>query len=525
MTKMSRESAAGAARSADEELVLALDQGGHSSRAIAFDASGRVLARSSRAVAEQRIGEDRVEQDAEELVQSLFDAAGETLAELGPRAPHVARAGLATQRSSLVCWDRESGVALSPVISWQDRRAAAWLDGFARDAEEVHRRTGLFLSPHYGASKLAWCLENLPDVARARERGRLALGPLASFLAFRLLRERPFVVDPANASRTLLYSLAEHDWDPFLCTRFGIPEELLPGCVPTRDSFGTFTAGGVEIPLCVLTGDQSAAIFAQGVPHSGTAYVNLGTGAFVQRPFTGELVLLPRLLTSIVSGASRDGGSAARLEVASENRTQDLAQGRPQHRREHRRGGSTFVIEGTINGSGSALRWIAAELGLRDVETELDGWLGTRRNPPLFLNGVSGLAAPYWAPRFASRFIGGGTPEERVVAVAESILFLVKIILDEMESVLPPARRLWVSGGLAQSDALCGLLADASALPVERSLDPEATARGLAWQTFGRGKCWLETGARTFAPRADASLAGRQARFRCELERALGLEP
>jgi glycerol kinase len=483
----------------EEALVLALDQGGQSSRAIVFDANGRAIAKGSRAVAERRIGDDRVEQDPEEIVRSLSEAGEEAVAALGSRAGDLAGVGLATQRSSLACWDRSSGRALSPVISWQDRRASAWLERFESDAQEIHRRTGLLLSPHYGASKIAWCLEHLPEVARARDEGQLSAGPLSSFLAHRSLRERPLAADPANASRTLLYSIAERGWDPWLCARFGIPREILPACVATHAEHGELDLARRRVPLRVVTGDQSAAIFAEGEPALDAAYVNLGTGAFVQRPLRGEPILLPRLLTSLVS--TRHGSRAPGADSA------------------------LFVIEGTINGAGSALRWIAEREKIADVEARLDAWLADVRDPPLFLNGVSGLAAPYWAPGFASRFVGEGSTAQRVVAVIESVLFLVTILLDEMRSSVAPPARIEVSGGLSRSDALCARLADAAELPVRRAADPEATARGLAWQVLGRDVSWRANDAQTFEPRDDPSLRRRRLRFREELERALGARP
>ena len=78
----------------------------------------------------------------------------------------------------------------------------------------VHAATGLRLSPHYGTSKIRWLLDHLPEVRRAADGGRLAVGPLVSFILFRMLRERPLVVDPANASRTLLWDLRSRAWSP-----------------------------------------------------------------------------------------------------------------------------------------------------------------------------------------------------------------------------------------------------------------------------------------------------------------------
>jgi glycerol kinase len=482
---------AGTTSRSQESCLLALDQGGSSTRAIAFDRRGEIVASSSVPVAEQRMGEDRVEQDPEELVLSLRSAALACVEELGPDgAGALACAGLATQRSSVACWDTETGAALSPVLSWQDRRAKTWLDGFADRAGDIRRRTGLLLSPHYGASKLVWCLHHIPELRRALDRGRLAFGPLASFLAFRLLDERPLAVDPANASRTLLWSLATRDWDPGLCGLFGVPMDALPRCVPTRHEFGTMDLGGRKLPLSILTGDQSAALFAWGPPRADTAYVNIGTGAFVQRPVDRAPDGLPRLLASLVASGA---------------------------------GAETYVVEGTINGAGSALRWIAGELGLGDVEPELAGWLAASSDPPLFLNGVSGLAAPFWVPEFESRFVGDGEPREKVVAVLESVVFLARAILEEMGTELAPPTRLQASGGLARLDGLCARLASLSDLPVDRALDPEATARGLAWLLSGAKEAWPESAPmRRFAPLEDPLLAVRYRRWRDEMDRALG---
>ena len=219
---------------ASDPLYLCLDQGGHASRALVFDRRGALQVSALREVEVREPRPGWVEQDPEELVASLPAVIANVIASLGARAGQIVNAGIATQRASLVCWDRHTGEALAPVISWQDWRASAWLDPFSAHASEVHQRTGLRLSPHYGASKMRWCLDHLPAVAAARREGRLAMGPLASFLLFRLLEEKPFLADPANAARTLLWNLRALDWDPWLLELFGIPSETLPRCVPTR---------------------------------------------------------------------------------------------------------------------------------------------------------------------------------------------------------------------------------------------------------------------------------------------------
>lgn len=472
-----------------ERLFLALDQGGHASRALVFNRQGALVAKTLREVRVHSQPPDRVEQDPEELVSSLQQVAAEVVQSLGTRAEAIGSAGLATQRSSIVCWDKFTGEALSPVISWQDRRAQAWLAPLTTQADEIHRLTGLRLSPHYGASKLRWCLDHLAPVKAALGQHRLAMGPLASFLLFRLLGKKPLFADPANAARMLLWNLQTADWDRQLLSLFGIPGELLPPCVPTHYAFGTLGVCRQAIPLTIMTGDQSAALFAHGAPAPDAAYINLGTGAFVQRALGRLPDEAPGLLTSIVYRDARQ---------------------------------TTYVLEGTVNGAGAALRWAERELGLADMDGQLPEWFSRETQLPLFLNGVSGLGAPFWVADFKSRFIGGGEPWQKAVAVAESIVFLLQTNLEIMKQHAPPLARMVVTGGLALNAGLCQRLADLSGLPLYRPVELEATARGTAFLLAGSPDSWPEEAPGTwFKPVANPALRKRYKDWREEMTRAV----
>ena len=208
------------------QVFVAIDQGGHATRASAYSVTGSLEGAALVTVATQRNALGHVEHDPEEIVASVGTALSELARIVAPG--RWAAAGLAVQRSSLVCWSADDGRALSPVLSWQDARNAAWLRGLARRAEDVQRLTGLTLSPHYGASKLRWCLDHLPEVRAAAARSGLRAGPLASYLLHRLLEERPLLADASTAARTLLWSPFERDWSAELLELFGIPREVLP---------------------------------------------------------------------------------------------------------------------------------------------------------------------------------------------------------------------------------------------------------------------------------------------------------
>ena len=476
----------------DEPLYLAIDQGTHASRALVVDRRGAIVATGARDIGLARPQPDWAEQDGEEVVASVFDAAAQAIGALGARRGALVAAGLSSQRSSAVCWDRVTGRALTPIFSWQDRRAHAWIRALEpQHGEWVHRATGLYLSPHYGASKLRWALDHVPAVRAAMEAGTLAWGPMTSFVAFRMLRERPLAADPQCAARTQLWNLAARDWDSRLLELFGLPAGFLPRTSQTRTHWGTFDCAGASMPLLAVNGDQSAAVFAFGWPEEDSAYVNIGTSAFVQRAVAITPPYVPRQLTGIIL----DDGER-----------------------------TLYTIEGNVNGAGTALEWMAREFGI-DPAAVLPDWLARpATDVPLFLNGIAGLGGPFWQADFPSRFVGGGQAWQKAVAVIESIAFLLQSNIDYMAPYVSAPRRVRVSGGVSRIDALCRTIATLAGVPVHRRDDPEASARGIAYLAAGYPGEWNNAVHEdVFEPREDAALALRYRRWREAMREATGV--
>lgn len=413
---------------------------------------------------------DRVEHSPDEVILSIRQVVEKVVENAGILNSTQIIAGLATQRSSIVCWDANSGEVLSPVISWQDCRAEKTISQLESSKEKVRTSTGLFLSAHYGASKINWCLQNLETVRQAYKENRLLIGPLSSYIGFQLLVEHPKIVDPANASRTLLWNAQTQGWDSELLKLFSVPEKVLPDCVHTNYHAGHIKLDDHMIPLELITGDQSAAVFAQGSPESSTIYINIGSGAFVQRINNGSKTS-DRLLESVV--------------YSDENEVIKMS-------------------EGTVNGAGNALRWFAETYQCPVLNHQLSKWLDEVTTPGIFINGVSGVGSPYWISHLSSRFYdvnhGGGEDcsesndglAEKAVAVVESILFLIQANLELLMKQQPEITKLYVTGGLTVQSGICQRLADLSDLPVYRPDQKEATAFGLAWLLANRPSSWLE---------------------------------
>jgi len=475
-----------------ETLTLAIDQGTHATRALVFDGHGRVLAHARRPVSLQVHSRAEIEQSPPEILDSLHTVVKEILQQPGIDAARIGSAGLATQRSSVLAWDRVTGRALSPVLSWQDTRTAANLEALGRHEAAIRERTGLRLSPHYGAGKLHWLLRHEAEVIAARERGVLTIGPLAAFLLHHLSETSGDVIDHANASRTLLWNLESRDWDPWLLGLFDIPREILPECRPIVADYGLTRIG--RIPLTAVNGDQTAALYATGMPAHDTLVVNVGTGAFVLLP-TGDS---RRSHLELLSGLSRSDG-----------RTAD------------------YYLEGTVNGAASALERVAHQYRVADWSAQASGWLDQVEVPPVFLNSIGGLGSPWWQPGPDPVFLPDGNgahiePARAMVAAIESIVFLIQANVERLRERIPAVRGIRISGGLAPLDGLCRKLANLTALSVERSSVVESTARGIAWLSAGCPDSWDPPGLeRRFLPKDDPRLGDRYARFRVALESAL----
>lgn len=485
---------------ADQALILIIDQGGHASRAQIIDQDGHIHGQGQVAIS-ARPGSDNsasahIEYTPETMLASLQEAIKRATASIDSTL--IRAAAMATQRSNIICWDKNTGQALSPIISWQDRRAHQWLMTKQTQASFVHTRTGLFMSPHYGASKLHWCLNNIDAVRQASRDNTLAWGPMSSWLTTQLCLEQPFVCDAVNASRTLLWSLQQCNWSAELVQLFELPATGLPLSVANQFDFGHLRMDKQSIPLRLITGDQAAALYATGRPQTDNAYITVGTGAFVLNPCGQQPVMDKQLLSSIVM-----------LDKT----------------------GPHYVLEGTVNGAGSALDHYAREFNQPDYISQLPMWLTQSANPPLFLNGFSGLGTPFMQANFTSRFIGDSDEINRLVAVIESIVFLLHCNLERMKLLNPTLQRVIIGGGLAQFDGFCQRLADLG-LPVIRPAHTETTSRGLAYlllqdlelrpnETVDQEyRAVLQTG-HTFTPQENPALTQRFQHWRQAMDRQI----
>ena len=455
-------------------VLLAIDQGTTSSRAVVFDpATFAVLGSAHQEIEQHYPADGWVEHEPEDLWYSVARTVREALANAGKSGKDVAAIGMTNQREMVLVWERASGRPVGRAIVWQDRRTSQFCRERKADEPMLRAKTGLVLDPYFSGTKLRWVLEHKPDVRAAAERGELAAGTVDSFLIWRLTGGAVHATDASNASRTLLFNIHDLQWDDELLAYFGVPRKLLPEVRPSAADFGVtkgldFLPDGV--PIRGVAGDQQAALFGQGCFAPGDAKCTYGTGAFYLRHTGDSPVSSPGgLLTTVAAMPSRT----------------------PQ-----------YAVEGAVFVAGAAVQWLRDGLHLftSAAESERLAKESNPAEPVLFVPGFVGLGAPHWVPEARGAIFGltrATTAADLARAALEGVAYQVADLVaagldwnrersDRVDSNIPGhsvpgSSALRVDGGMARNDWFVQFQADVLGVPVLRADQSEATALGAAF--------------------------------------------
>jgi glycerol kinase len=436
-------------------LILAIDQGTSSTKALVVDARGEVVGRALAPVSLSTPEPGWVQQDADEIWGSVQRAASEALDPATAR--RVISVGLSTQRESCVIWDRRTGEALTPVLSWQDQRTEATCAALrgAGYGAAIRRRSGLPLDPMFSAAKARWLLDRLPQGQARAKGGEICIGTIDAFLLSRFGGEA--VAEAGNASRTQLFDVVGAKWDDELLAIFDVPRAALPRVVASTGPFPN--ARGLSplpdgVPAGAVLADSHSALFAHGAFAPGPVKATQGTGSSI-------MGLVDR-------AAVRDGDAGAPgvcLTLA------------------WRLDEPALAYEGNIRSAGSTLIWAAELLGISTSElADLAATAADSRGVSL-VPAFGGLGAPWWdanASATATGFSFGATRAPFARAALDSIAHQIADVVDAFRFSGAPVEHLLVDGGPTRNDQLMQFEADMTGLPVERTPVAELSALGVA---------------------------------------------
>ena len=444
-------------------FVLALDQGTSSSRAIVFDAAGRIVSVAQRELAQHFPQPGWVEHDPVEIWNDQLACAREALAGAGLAASDIAALGITNQRETTLVWERASGRPIHRAIVWQDRRAEPLCARLREGpmADTIRDRTGLVIDPYFSGPKIRWILDHVPGAHEAARRGELAFGTVDSWLMWQLTGGALHATDVSNASRTMLWSLRRGEWDEELCEALGVPRGMLPQVHPSSHAYGRTRADLLGAPITIggVAGDQQAALFGQACFRPGMAKNTYGTGCFMLA-HAGER-FRPSGNGLVVTAAAQPGAQ-------------------PE-----------YAVEGSVFVGGAVVQWLRDGLGAISDSSDIEGLAASVPDAGgvILVPAFTGLGAPYWKPKAQGAILGlsRGTSVAHIARAAlESIAFqsaalLGAIARDAVDAGGAPIHELRVDGGACANNLLMQFQADLLGVPVVRPRVIETTALGAAY--------------------------------------------
>jgi len=521
-----------------EKVIVALDCGTSGCRAMAFSIQGVCLYKSYRELPRYYPAPGWVEQEALELWALLKSCLQEVLVWAGP--DNVLTLGITNQRETVIAWDKNSGVPLSPALVWQCRRTAPFCLQNKGFSPYLFAKTGLFLDPYFSASKMLWLLNQKNQLSEKIKRGSLCLGTVDTWILYMITAGKLFATDPTNASRTLLYNIRLKNWDPELCNLFDIPINALAQIKPSIGEWG-FTdpsQTGKALPIGAVLGDQQAAFFAQGQGTRsfikctyGTGLFLMGEGSLTHHPapqILPDFILNKSSLNYLTANNSQAGGSevsadpllakvqapsiigSGLIPKTSANETVKVALAKKpvlplshlsQNLSENTQDDApknqpvllttvawademnfAYAFEGALFNGGSCIQWMRDALGLiKDAgQSEIDALSLPHSGSVYFIPALTGLGAPIWDASARGAWMGLSPSSSRahlVRSVLESLAYQVAQVVGVWGR---PVEELRADGGATQNAFLMQWQADVLGLPVCVTREKEATALGVA---------------------------------------------
>lgn len=441
-----------------EPLILALDQGTTSTRAIVFDASGQAVADAGRPLEQFYPRDGWVEHDAEEIFHASVEVLREAMRAAGPE--RIAAIGITNQRETVVVWEKATGRPIHKAIVWQDRRTAETCERLQAEGHEarVTEVTGLRLDPYFSGTKIGWLLDHVEGARAKAQNGDLLAGTIDSWVIWKLTGGKVHATDATNASRTLLFDVRAQAWSPEMLELFGVPGALLPDVRDCAADFGETAPEilGRAVPIRGVAGDQQAALMGQGCIRVGEMKATYGTGCFM-----------------LVNTGEHFAPSRSRLLATVAARVN---------------GKTTYALEGSIFIAGAALQWVNG-LGVAGGGAAVEALAQTAREDHgvVMVPAFTGLGAPWWDAN-ARGALFGLTRDSGMAEIAQAALdacaLQTRDLIEAMRGDAPAAFgdkvEMRIDGGMARSVWFSQRLADLTGIAVCRAEYQETTALGAA---------------------------------------------
>ncbi|HMO60083.1 MAG TPA: FGGY family carbohydrate kinase, partial [Roseiflexaceae bacterium] len=266
---------------AEAPLILTLDIGTSSTRALLYDARGRAVeGMSARERSTQQVTSDgTAEEDADAAFHRIERCIDDLLLHAGPLADAIGAVAIDTFVSNIMAVDA-AGKPLTPLIIYADTRNGADAVELQQrlDERRIHERTGCLLRTSYWPARLAWFRREYPEIWRDAARW-ITIG---EYLEQRLFgRSR---VSYSAAAWSGLLDRRQLIWDTPLLDALRLDASRLSPLVdidaPQQGLTGTAAARWPalrDIPWFPAIGDGAAANIGSGCIGPDRVAITVGT--------------------------------------------------------------------------------------------------------------------------------------------------------------------------------------------------------------------------------------------------------
>ena len=434
--------------------ILAIDQGTSSTRAALIDKKGIIVDQESVEFKQIYPANGWVEHDPFEIMQTIKSTITTIFERNKIIQNDILSCGITNQRETIVAWNKVTGNPLYNAIVWQDRRTQNICQNLIdKDYTNlIQEKTGLIIDPYFSASKIQWLLENIKD------KNNLIVGTIDTWIIWNLTNKTKHLTDITNASRTMLYNIADEVWDHEILDLFNISESILPTVQSNKDDFGIIHSDhfGIEIPIGGVIGDQQSASLGQLCVKKGMIKATYGTGCFVLiNTDENKTKSKNKLLTTIASKVD---------------------------------GKKQYAVEGSIFNAGTVVQWLRDEIKLFKDVSEIESLIQNSKNDVTFIPAFTGLGAPYWKSDTRGTIYGitrDTSKGDIVKAALKSICFQTKDLLESLKldlgDEIQEDMTMRVDGGMSNNNWMMQFLADILNIKVERPTNHETTVMGAAY--------------------------------------------
>ena len=423
--------------------MLGVDIGTTSTKAVLFTQQGEIIQQENKGYPLHTPDISTAEQDPDEIFQAVLHVISKVIAKSNISSEDLQFISFSSAMHSVIAMD-DHDQPLTQCITWADNRSEAWTRKIKEEmnGHEVYKRTGTPIHPMSPLSKLAWIVNEKPEIA---SKAKKYIG-IKEYVFKKLFDQ--YVVDHSLASAMGMMNLKELDWDKEALTIAGVTREQLSKLVPTTE---TFTNCHAE--FAKQLGINSETTFVIGA--SDGVLSNIGVNAIGK----GEVAV-----TIGTSGAIRTVIDRPQTDEKGRIFCYALTE---KH----------WVIGGPVNNGGMVLRWIRDEFASSEVETAkrlgIDPYevlikIAERVRPGadglLFHPYLAGERAPLWNPDVRGSFFGltmSHKKEHMIRAALEGVIYnLYTVFLALLEVMDEPVVRIQATGGFARSDVWRQMMAD-----------------------------------------------------------------